>query len=78
MKSKGKIKEMTFGASVKLSYKFQTMDASFFIKKEFDVEDESINWDEEKELLKSEVYELLQNEAGEIQGNLVEIAKAMK
>lgn len=78
MKSKGKIKEMTFGASVKLSYKFQTMDASFFITKEFDVEDESINWDEEKELLKSEVYELLQNEAGEIQGNLVEIAKAMK
>lgn len=76
--SKGKIKELSFGGAIKLSYNYQSMDGSFYITKEYDTTDDTIDWDKEKELLVKEVYELLGEEAQKIQENLVSISEAMK
>ena len=74
--SKGRIKEMSFGAGLKLSHKYQSLDSSFFITKEFDA-DESIDWDMEKQLLVEEVEDFISEKFVGTKESLLAIAKQM-
>lgn len=74
MKSKGRIKELTYGSAFKLSKNFQSADCSFSMTKEFD-DDGTVNWEEEKAILKQEVEDFLSEQFGETLTTLTDIGK---
>jgi hypothetical protein len=76
--SKGKTIQMTFSGDVKLSYKFQSAGVNFGITKSFDPDDDTIDWNKEKELLKEEVAQVLEKEVPENIELLKELATVLR